>query len=194
MAQQDGVTKPAIVVGISGSIAARKSCEILEALKSEGFEVHVCMTQNALNFLEPGLVREVIGRNPFCRLYDPMPEYGREPHVTLGKLASVMLVAPASHATMVRLAHGPSENSVTLTALNLGRTPIVIAPAMSPEMWYSKPTQRAYQTLKFDHKRIVEPERGRLASGEIGIGRLASTNAIIEAVHDEMRFTIRSVI
>ena len=124
--------------------------------------------------------RGLTRRPVYTDMFDPQSALAEE-HVELARAADVMLIAPASATTIARLAHGLADNMLALTALAT-TAPVVVAPAMDAQMWEHAATRANVATLRGRGVLFVGPEEGRLASGRMGAGRLASVDDIIGAV------------
>jgi len=182
-----------VVVGVSGGIAAYKTCELVRWLKKQEAAVVVVMTPAATEFVGP-LTFETLSGNPVVRgmwgsqrtAFDLPPEAarkmrGRVEHVDLAEAADVVVIAPATANLMARLVHGEAPDALTAVVL-ASRAPLVICPAMDAEMWRHPSTQANLAALRSRGAIVVGPESGWLASGLEGPGRLASLEAISEAV------------
>lgn len=182
-----------IVVGVSGGIAAYKSCELVRMLRARGAAVIVVMTPSAAEFVTP-LTFKTLSGNPVVReLWGPqdpqlnVPDATRPKvrgvvaHVDVAEAADVLVIAPATADLMARLVHGEAPDALTCVAL-ASRAPLVVCPAMDLEMWRHAATQANVRTLRQRGAWIVGPESGPLASGLEGPGRLAAIEAIVAAV------------
>ena len=169
-----------VLLGVTGSIAAYKAVEVASRLVQAGAAVRVVMTEAATEFVGPVTFRGITGHEPLVELWAPGGEHA-EPHVALGRAAAVMLVVPASASTLARLAHGLADDAVALTALAM-RGPVLVAPAMDAAMWAHPATQANVRTLQERGVVLLGPARGRLASGEVGAGRLLEPEAIADHV------------
>ena len=170
-----------IVLGVCGSIAAYKSAYLLRELQKKGAEVRVAMTPSAAKFVAP-LTFSSLSHRPVA--IDMFPERGSPTaveHVDLGLWADAMLIAPATASTIAKLAYGIADNLLTSTALAL-RAPLVVAPAMDADMYIHPATSRNIFLLKERGVFVVEPVEGELASGLIGVGRLAEVEKIMGRV------------
>ena len=167
-----------IVLGVSGSIAAYKAVEVASRLVQAGATVEVVMTEAATKFIGPLTFRGITGREPFVDLRATASPHA-EPHVALGRSADLYLIVPASASTIARIAHGVADDFVSLTALAM-RGPTLIAPAMDALMWANAATQRNIETLRDRGIEFLGPVEGRLASGEMGAGRLLEPVAIVD--------------
>ncbi|HEY3217257.1 MAG TPA: bifunctional phosphopantothenoylcysteine decarboxylase/phosphopantothenate--cysteine ligase CoaBC [Candidatus Eisenbacteria bacterium] len=182
-----------VVVGVSGGIAAYKTCELVRWLKQEGAAVIVVMTPAATRFVTP-LTFQVLSGNPVVHdLWgDQRPAFelppssarklgGKVEHVDVAEVADCVVMAPATADLMARLVHGEAPDALTAVALAT-RSPLVICPAMDLEMWQQASTRANVAALRARGAILVEPEPGPLASGLSGPGRLAALERIAEAV------------
>ena len=169
-----------IVLGVTGSIAAYKAVEVASRLVQAGATVRPVMTRAATEFVGPATFRGVTGHEPLVDIWAPDGEHA-EPHVALGREADLMLVTPATASVMARMAHGISDDCVTLAALAM-RGPLLVAPAMDAGMWANAATQANVRTLQERGFTFLGPVEGRLASGEMGAGRLMEPIAIVDHI------------
>ncbi|MDM7274215.1 bifunctional phosphopantothenoylcysteine decarboxylase/phosphopantothenate--cysteine ligase CoaBC [Sulfurihydrogenibium azorense] len=167
-----------ILVGVSGSIASYKACEIVRLLQKKGANVRVCMTPSALEFVGRLTFQALTGEDVYISWKDG--KTGLE-HITLARWADVFLIAPASANTIAKLRFGITDNFLTSLALAYNK-PIVIAPAMNTKMHENPATQENLKVLKERGHIIVNPSEGILACGEEGTGKLADLEDIILAV------------
>lgn len=168
-----------VVVGLSGGIAAYKGIELVRELLRRGAEVRTVLTPNAARFIGPVTLTGLTGKPPVLDLWDP--SYSGEVHVELGAWADAMVVAPATMNTIAKLAQGFADDPLSATASCL-RGRLVLAPAMHTRMWSRPATQRNLATLRGDGATVVGPVEGPLASGEVGMGRMAEPVAIADAL------------
>jgi phosphopantothenoylcysteine decarboxylase/phosphopantothenate--cysteine ligase len=167
-------------LGVTGSIAAYKAVELLRLLDAEGADVAVMLTPSASNFVGP-LSFAALSRHPVeSDLLDLMPD-GRIGHIVVGDSADVIVVAPATAHWLGAMANGLAADVVTATCLATA-APVVVAPAMDGEMWTHPATVANVARLRSYGYAVVEPDAGPLASGQSGVGRLASLAAIVDAV------------
>ncbi|MEJ5358637.1 MAG: bifunctional phosphopantothenoylcysteine decarboxylase/phosphopantothenate--cysteine ligase CoaBC [Desulfobacterales bacterium] len=171
--------KRCLVLGVSGGIAAYKAADLASRLVQAGAEVEVVMTPAAAEFVRPltfqALTQRPVATEMFSLLQDR--EIG---HVALGKRAALMIVAPATANTLARLACGLADNLLVTTALAC-RGPLLLAPAMESGMWDHPATRANLATLVSRGAFVVGPEKGRLASGGVGEGRMAEPGTLLEA-------------
>ncbi|MDH4118629.1 MAG: bifunctional phosphopantothenoylcysteine decarboxylase/phosphopantothenate--cysteine ligase CoaBC, partial [Acidimicrobiia bacterium] len=168
-----------VVLGVSGGVAAYKSAVLARLLLSEGAEVRAVMTRAATDFLGPATLAALTGHPVVTSLVGH--EGSVSPHTDLGRWAEVVVVAPATTATISRIAVGLSEDALSATVLAT-RAPLAVAPAMHTEMWEHPATQRAIATLTGDGVTIIGPESGALAGGDEGPGRMSEPETVLEAV------------
>ena len=171
-----------IVLGITGGIAAYKSCELVRLCVKSGFAVDVVMTEAATRFVTPATFQALSGRPVWTDLWDT-----REPrsmaHIELTRGAAAIVVAPASADFMARVANGLAFD--LLSTLCLARPTdcrLLLAPAMNVEMWQQLPTQRNLQRLREDQVTILGPGKGDQACGESGDGRMLEAQQILPYV------------
>ena len=169
-----------IVLGITGSIAAYKAADIASKLTQAGAGVDVVMTESATRFIAPLTLRSLTGRPVVTGMWEPGSEFSIE-HVALAEAADVVAIVPATADIIARLAAGIADDMLTCTVLAT-RAPVIVAPAMNVNMFENPVTQDNLAKLKARGFTIVGPARGRLASGKIGLGRLAETGTIISTI------------
>lgn len=169
---------------VSGGIAAYKVVDLASALTQARCEVRVAMTSSAMRFIGPPSFQGVTGNPVATGMWGAAGS--PEPHVFLGDWSQLILVAPATANVIGRIASGRSDDIVTATLL-AARCPVVIAPAMNDAMWVKPAVQENVSTLRHRGFTLVEPEAGHLASGHRGMGRLAGTPAILNAMVQAVR-------
>lgn len=172
-----------VVVGVTGGIGAYKACELVRALMKRGFRVKVTMTDAATRFVTPLTFRTLTGEPVASSLWEE-PAFGKVHHVSLAQEADVMVIAPCTANVIAKIAHGRADDILTTTALAT-QGALVIAPAMNAEMWRKQVTRDNVAELKSRGAVIVAPAEGELACGDIGEGRLAPLDDIVEAVMAE---------
>jgi phosphopantothenoylcysteine decarboxylase/phosphopantothenate--cysteine ligase len=159
-----------ILLGVTGSIAAYKAADLASKLTQAGAQVDVILTGAAEKFITPLTFQSVTGR----RAYTDKDLWGDEAHVmhiSLGKTADLLVIAPCTADTMAKLAHGIADNLLTVTAL-AATCPLLIAPAMDGGMFDHPATQANLQTLQSRSVLVAGPAAGHLASGMSGVGRM----------------------
>ena len=173
-----------VVVGVTGGIAAYKTCELVRALVKRGHRVKVVMTEAATRFVSPLTFRTLSAEPVAVSLWADEPD-AKVHHVSLAEEADVMVIAPCTANVIAKIAHGRADDMLTTTALAT-EAPLVIAPAMNVHMWRKDVTQRNVTALRARGAMIVDPTRGELACGDVGEGRLAPVEDILEAVEAEL--------
>lgn len=167
-----------IVLGITGSIAAYKSCLIIRALVKRGAEVQVVITPAGKEFITP-ITLSALSRHPVISDFFSQRDGTWHSHVDLGLWADAMLVAPCTASSLGKMAHGVADNMLVTTYLSM-KAPVFIAPAMDLDMYQHPSTQANIHTLKGYGNRFVEPTSGFLASGLEGKGRMQEPDLIVE--------------
>jgi len=171
---------------VSGGIAAYKAPELVRRLRDRGFEVRCALTRAAESFVAP-LALEVVTGAPVHRgEWLEANGSGRELHIDAADWADLLCLAPATSHLLARLALGLADDFVTTTALAFPG-PIVAAPAMHARMWAQAALQAHLETLRARGVRLVGPVEGPLASGEVGMGRMAEIPDIVRAVEERLR-------
>ena len=158
-----------ILLGVAGSIAAYKAVSLLRHLRSRGAEVTVVMTRSSRKFVAPMTFQVLSGRKVYTDLFTPGDEMA---HISLGDSSDLILVAPATANLIAKLASGFADDLLSALILATSR-PVILVPAMDGEMWTKPATRRNVDYLTRDGFRFVWPEKGLLASGKTGEGRMA---------------------
>ena len=169
-----------IVLGITGSIAAYKSCLIIRGLIKRGAEVQVVITPAGKEFITP-ITLSALTHKPVVSEFFSQRDGTWNSHVDLGLWADAMLIAPCTASTMGKMAHGIADNMLITTYLSM-KAPVFIAPAMDLDMYKHPSTQANMKTLLGYGNHIIEPEVGFLASGLEGKGRMEEPDIIVECL------------
>jgi len=175
-----------VTVGVSGGIAAYKAAELVRALQKHALDVHVVMTEAAQHFVQPLTFAALSGHKVISSMWEAPEEPGGDAassieHMDAAQTTDALVVAPATANILAKFANGIADDF--LSTLYLATTaPVIVAPAMNVNMWQHAATQANLETLANRNVRIVSPESGYLACGMTGAGRLAETEAIVEAV------------
>lgn len=169
-----------VILGVTGSIAAYKACEVLRRLKAEGADVRVVMTENACQLVGPTTFRSLSGAPVAIAMFDG-DQGGDLKHISLSEWANVLLVAPATANILAKVAHGIADDLLSTTIMAT-EAPIAFAPAMNFRMWRNAAVQGNVERLRALGYHFCGPETGRLASGAVGAGRMAEPAAVVEAV------------
>jgi len=174
------LAKKEIILGVTASIASFKACEIIRALEEDGFNVTVLMTKDAMEFIT-ALSLAALSRN---KVYSEMfsdPRAWDIEHISLADKADLILLAPATANMINKLASGICDDLISCTVL-AAKAPVLIAPAMNSNMYEHKITQESISKLKAIGYKFVGPQKGKLATGKIGIGHLADVDDIVREV------------
>jgi len=175
-----------ILVGISGSIAAYKTVEIIRLLRKKEAIIHPLMTKSAAHFVHPLTFQTLSSRKVTRKMF--REEEKEMPHLSLAKLADLFLIAPATANIIGKIANGIADDILTTTVLAI-RAPVVIAPAMNYRMFNNPIFQANMRKLKVFGFKFIGPEQGALASGEVGIGRMADPHHIVEYLEKIINFS-----
>ncbi|MFJ9707431.1 bifunctional phosphopantothenoylcysteine decarboxylase/phosphopantothenate--cysteine ligase CoaBC [Streptomyces sp. NPDC101234] len=171
------MSKPKVVLGVSGGIAAYKACELLRRFTESGHDVRVVPTASALHFVGAATWSALSGNPVSTEVWDHVEEV---PHVRIGQHADLVVVAPATADMLAKAAHGLADDLLTNTLLT-ARCPVVFAPAMHTEMWEHPATRENVATLRRRGAVVIEPAVGRLTGVDTGKGRLPDPAEIFEA-------------
>ena len=165
-----------ILLGVTGGIAAYKALELVRLLKKEGAQVRVVMTKAACEFIAPLSFQALSGHSVHIELLDVDAENAMG-HIELARWADIFIIAPASANTMSKLAHGNADDLLSTLYL-AANCPVYIAPAMNHVMWHHVATQTNIQIVQSHGIRLISPEAGEQACGEMGVGRMAEPHTI----------------
>ena len=180
MSGMQALTNKRILLGITGSIAAYKSAELVRRLRDTGADVRVVMTEAAMAFVTPLTFQALSGHPVHHKLVDEAAEAGMG-HIELSRWADVILVAPASADFMARLAGGHASDLLGAICL-ASKMPLALAPAMNQQMWTDTATQDNIKTLQQRGLLMLDPDSGEQACGDIGPGRMQQPEALISAL------------
>ena len=169
-----------IVLGITGSIAAYKACDLINALKKKGHNVVCILTKDAEEFITP-LTLETISGNKVYKTMFELPDKREIQHISLAEKAAAIVIAPATADIIAKIQAGICDELLTCTVVS-AKSPILIAPAMNDNMYKNKITQRNIKELKKIGIKFVGPVRGHLACGSWGIGHLADLKDIMKEI------------
>jgi phosphopantothenoylcysteine decarboxylase / phosphopantothenate---cysteine ligase len=173
-------SRPRVVLGVSGGIAAYKACELLRLFTESGHDVTVVPTASALEFVGAPTWAALSGKPVRTDVWSDVQDV---PHVRLGQTADLVVVAPATANTLARAAHGLADDLLTNTLLT-ARCPIVFAPAMHTEMWEHPATIANVARLRERGALVIEPAEGRLTGADTGKGRLPEPEEIFAIATD----------
>ena len=169
--------KKKILLGVTGSVAAYKTAELVRLLRKNNFFVQVILTKSAKQFVTPLTLQALSGNPVLENMWEPTEGNGME-HINLTRTADLLLIAPASGNFIAKLANGLADD--LLTNLCLARScPLLVAPAMNVEMFNNIATQRNIETIKNDGIVLSGPDSGEQACGEVGFGRLINFESMM---------------
>lgn len=178
------LTGKTVLLGVTGSIAAYKTASLASALKKLNADVHVLMTQNAVNFINPITFETLTGNKCLVDTFDRNFEYSVE-HVSLAKKADVVMVAPASANVIGKIAHGIADDMLTTTVMAC-RCRKIIAPAMNTNMFENPIVQDNMKILEKYGYEVISPAVGYLACGDTGAGKMPEPELLLEYILQEI--------
>ena len=170
-----------VLLGVSGGIAAYKAVDLASKLTSGGVSVKTVMTVNACELIRPKSFEAVTGLPVFLDMWTGPEEY-KISHINLAEWADVIVVAPATANIIGKAAGGICDDLLSTILCACWSKPTLIAPAMNSNMWDNPAVQRNVKILKETGFKLIGPEKGRLACGTEGIGRMAEPKDIVEAI------------
>jgi phosphopantothenoylcysteine decarboxylase/phosphopantothenate--cysteine ligase len=173
-------SRPHVILGVSGGIAAYKACELLRRFTESGHDVTVVPTTAALRFVGADTFAALSGKPVSAEVWHDVHQV---PHVRIGQSADLVVVAPATADLLGKAAHGLADDLLTNTLLT-ARCPVVFAPAMHTEMWEHAATSANVATLRERGALVIEPAEGRLTGADSGKGRLPDPEEIFEVCRD----------
>lgn len=169
-----------VILGVGGGIAAYKSCDLLRRLKDLGFAITVVPTPSSLNFVGKATWEALSGRTVTSEVFENVEEVR---HVSLAKKADFIIIAPATADLIARIAAGRADDLLTNVVL-AASVPILVVPAMHPQMWNDPATVSNVQTLRARGFVVLDPDVGALTSGDVGQGRFPETSTILKAFEE----------
>lgn len=177
------VDRRRILVGVTGGIAAYKTCTVVSRLVQAGAEVTVLMTESATRFVAPLTFQALSGRPVYTSPWEHVESHDPQ-HVSLATHADLALVAPCTMDCLARLALGLTGDVVglVLSAVDRSKTPVLLAPSMNAAMWAQPSTQRNLRILADDGYRFVGPAEGWQACRTVGAGRMSEPEEILSAI------------
>ena len=173
-----------VVIGVTGGIAVYKALDVISALRKKDIEVHVIMTESASKFVNP-LTFQSISQNMVVTDMFAEPKAWEIQHISLAQKADLMLIAPATANVIGKISNGIADAMLSTTVMAT-KAKVLIAPAMNTNMYQNQIVQNNISKLKDFGYKFIEPASGRLACGDIGIGKLADVNTIVERVIEEL--------
>jgi len=177
--------KKQLIIGVTGSIAAYRACDIICRLKESEISVTAVMTKEAEQFITPLLLGH-ISSNPVYTDMFKAPDVWSPEHISLADKTGLVLIAPATANIIAKLANGICDDLLTCIVMAT-KAPILIAPAMNSNMYAHKATQDNIKRLKSFGYKFIGPVEGRLACGSIGLGHIASAEDIVRETLASLR-------
>lgn len=174
------LTGKTVVLGVTGSIAAYKIANLASALVKLHADVHVIMTRNATNFINPIAFETLTKNKCMVETFDRQFQYNVA-HVSLADKADVLLVAPASANIIAKMAHGIADDMLSTTYLAM-KCPVIVSPAMNVHMFTNPVVQRNIETLGSFGVTVIPPDNGYLACGYTGAGKMPSEQVLLDYI------------
>lgn len=172
-----------ILLGVTGSIAAYKIAILASSLKKQGADVHVLMTKNATNFINPITFESLTGNKCLVDTFDRNFQFQVE-HVSIAKRADAVMIAPASANVIGKIAHGIADDMLTTTVMAC-KCPVMISPAMNTNMYTNPIVQDNIKTLRNYGYGVIEPASGYLACGDTGAGKMPEPETLLSYIMRE---------
>lgn len=177
--------KKFIILGVSASIAIYKACDIIRRLIEEELQITVVMTPEAEELIRPIVFQSLSGNQVYRDLFQ-LPEKASFNHIPLAEKADLVLLAPATANIIGKIASGVWDDLLTCI-VGATKAPVVLCPAMNENMYLNAITQENIAKLKRLGYRFVEPKKGKLACGKLGVGCLADTEVIVQTVKEILK-------
>ncbi len=171
-----------IILGVGGGIAAYKSADLLRRLQDHGFLITVIPTRSSLNFVGKATWEALSGRPVADNLWNNVASV---PHISLARTADAIVVAPATADLMAKMAHGLADDLLS-NVLLASSSPIIVVPAMHPEMWLNPATVTNVATLRSRGILVIEPDEGRLTGADSGPGRFPTSERIVQELSEHL--------
>lgn len=176
--------RPQVLLGVTGCIAAFKSCEIVRGLQRAGIAVKVVMTEHACDFIGPVTFGALSRDKVAVTLTDDPTDYVH--HISMAEACDAMVIAPCTANTMAKIAHGIADDLLSSTVLAC-TAPLLVAPACNVHMYQAQVTQENMNTLRHRGVRLIEGDAGYLACGDMGQGRMAEPDVVVNATLEVLR-------
>ena len=172
------MAKKEIIIGVTGSIAAYRACDIIGKLRKAGNNITVIMTKEATEFVTPLLMSHISANEVYTDMFK-LPKVYSPVHISLAEKADLIIVVPATANIIAKLACGICDDLLTNVVIST-KADILIAPAMNNNMYLHKATQENIKRLKSFGYKFIGPIKGCLACGKTGIGHIADTDDIVK--------------
>ncbi len=175
-----------VVLGVTGSVAAYRAADVVRELRRQGCFVRCILTHDGARFITSTTLAAVSGERVYTDLWEPADQADELLHIALADWAELLLVAPATAATIANLAYAHCDGLLGCVAAAT-QAPVVVAPAMNTNMYQHAAVQRNISALKELGYHIVDPIEGELACGVSGVGHLAEIDTIVGAVTEVLK-------
>ena len=181
------LTNKTVLLGVTGGIAAYKMADVASSLVKLGANVHVIMTQNATNFINPITFETLTSHKCIIDTFDRNFDFKVE-HISLAKAADIVLIAPATADVIGKIANGIADDMLTTTVMAC-KCPILVSPSMNTNMYDNPIVRDNMNRLVHYGYKLIEPDSGHLACGDSGKGKLPSPEALVNHIKHEIAFT-----
>ena len=178
--------KKTVVVGVTGGIAAYKSCELVSRLVKKNINVVVVMTKSATEFVAPYTFMTLTGNKVITDMFE-IPQNFEVEHISVAKKAELFVIVPATANIIGKIAGGIADDFLSTTIMAT-KAPVLIAPALNTNMWQNPIVQKNVAFLKEMGYKFVDPASGRLACGDVGEGKLADIDHLSVITRDEIYY------
>lgn len=181
--EHDPLRGKRVIVGITGGIAAYKTATLVSRLSQAGTEVTVCMTESATKFVTPLTFQALSARPVYTSAWQHVESHDPQ-HISLARSADLAVVAPCTMDCLAHLAHGFTNDIVTLilSAIDREKTPVLLAPSMNEVMWNQPATRRNLKQLAADGYGFIGPGEGWQACRTVGAGRMTEPEEILDVI------------
>lgn len=186
MANESAINGLKILLGVSGGVAVYKAVDLASKLTAAGAVVDTVMTENACRFVLPRSFEAVTGRPVFTSMWENVQDF-EIGHISLADSCQLAVIAPATANIIGKMANGICDDLLSTTLCACWQKKILLAPAMNEKMWTNPAVQKNVETLKKMGVEIIGPEKGRLACGTTGIGRMTEPADIVKRVKELTR-------
>jgi phosphopantothenoylcysteine synthetase/decarboxylase len=186
MANESAINGLKILLGVSGGVAVYKAVDLASKLTAAGAVVDTVMTENACRFVLPRSFEAVTGRPVFTSMWEKVQDF-EIGHISLADSCQLAVIAPATANIIGKMAGGICDDLLSTTLCACWQKKILLAPAMNEKMWTNPAVQKNVETLKKMGVEIIGPEKGRLACGTTGIGRMTEPADIVKRVEELTR-------
>ncbi len=178
--------EPDLLLGVTGSVACYKACDLTSSLTQDGYNVHVVLTETAADMVAPELFRSLSQNTVYTDLFDRGKR--RQPvHIDLAARVDAGLVAPATANFIGKVANGIADDLLSSIIMAIGtRKPVLIGPAMNSNMYQNPFCRDNLHALRDAGYELVEPDDGYMACGDVGTGRLATVDRLVDRLHEHL--------